>query len=77
MLADRYRNQGFRIDRFGADSMALKRFDHVVYVFNSGIVESHELVDALCDCHLRITRHKYAIVEEPKTSVWEMACSAA
>jgi len=60
MLAERYRNQGFDITPFGASSRALRSFNKVVYVFNDRVQEDQEYVDALCNCHLKISRKKYA-----------------
>jgi hypothetical protein len=73
MLADKYRNQGFEISRFGASSTALKRFNKVVYVFDRGIQEDQKFIDALCDCHLKITRRQYA---EPERLNYPAFCSA-
>ena len=60
MLAERYRNQGFDITPFGASSRALRRFNKVVYVFSDGVQEDQEFMDALCNCHLKMARKKYA-----------------
>ena len=60
MLSDRYRNQGFELSDFGASSTALRRFNKVIYVFNPGIQENPIFIDALCDCHLKNLRKKYA-----------------
>ena len=73
MLANRYRNQGFDITPFGASSMALRRFNKVVYVFNGGVLEGQEFIDALCDCHLKISRKKHARPETLKCSLFSFA----
>jgi hypothetical protein len=59
MLADKYHFQGFKISGFGVLSQALKRFGRVVYVFKPGFQERLDFINALCECHLKLSESKY------------------
>ncbi len=54
VLEGKYVQLGFRISKFGKQSLALKRQDKVVFVFGGDLSVGREFVTKLCDCHLKM-----------------------
>jgi hypothetical protein len=60
ILSQKYVDLGFKMSRFGRESLALKCQDKVVFVFSSGLDVRADFVSRLCDCHLKLTSDKSA-----------------
>ncbi len=53
MIPEKYRDLGFEISKFGANSLALRRNDKAIFVFSSSSEIKDEFVSAICDYHLK------------------------
>jgi hypothetical protein len=54
ILPPKYIELGFKMSKFGNDSLALICKDRNVFVFNSDSDLRDDFVSRLCDCHLRL-----------------------
>jgi hypothetical protein len=55
ILPQKYVDSGFRISKFGKQSLALRCQDKIVFVFGSEKDIRDDFVFRLCDCHLKIS----------------------
>jgi hypothetical protein len=55
VLSQKYADLGFKMSKFGKESLALRCQDKVVFVFGSDMDIRDDFVSRLCDCHLKVT----------------------
>ena len=58
VLSQKYADLGFKMSKFGKESLALRCQDKVVFVFGSDMDIRDDFVSRLCDCHLKVTSNK-------------------
>jgi hypothetical protein len=54
ILPQKYVDLGFKMSKFGKQSLALRCQDKIVFVFGSDKDIRDDFVSRLCDCHLKI-----------------------
>ena len=55
MIPTKYRDLGFQLTAFGANSMAISRNNKAIYVFQSAARIKPELINIICECNLKLS----------------------